>query len=190
MLQTSSQQAVSSAAARHNMTVFLPPLTRLAFSFFQNHPVSEAAEDQRAAAESDRGLWPADGHVLHGERGKRMTRVAGVLQFYLLFFVTILQYALQYACPRSGVTFVFSSCQDPRKALFIYMFFIMKPLMSYMCCCIHVLLLLNNRELKLMCCVLSCPISCCCPWRRRRTWIRRCWRWAAVRGPMGCSGYC
>lgn len=124
MLQTSSQQAVSSAAARHNMTVFLPPLTRLAFSFFQNHPVSEAAEDQRAAAESDRGLWPADGHVLHGERGKRMTRVAGVLQFYLLFFVTILQYALQYACPRSGVTFVFSSCQDPRKALFIYMFFV------------------------------------------------------------------
>lgn len=81
MLQTSSQQAVSSAAARHNMTVFLPPLTRLAFSFFQNHPVSEAAEDQRAAAESDRGLWPADGHVLHGERGKKMTHVAGVLQF-------------------------------------------------------------------------------------------------------------
>lgn len=48
----------------------------------------------------------------------------------------------------------------------------------------------NNGEWKVMCCMFACPFSCCCPWRRRRTWIRRCWRWAAARGPTVCSGYC
>lgn len=52
---------------------YLRPLTPLPFSASQNHPVPEAAEDQGAAAESDRGLWPADGHVLHGERGTKTT---------------------------------------------------------------------------------------------------------------------
>lgn len=45
-------------------------LTFFSFIFWQNHPVPEATEDQGAAAESDRGLWPADGHVLYGERGR------------------------------------------------------------------------------------------------------------------------
>lgn len=35
----------------------------------QDHPIPEAAEDQGTPPESDGGLWPADGHVLHGERG-------------------------------------------------------------------------------------------------------------------------
>lgn len=50
---------------------YLRPLTLLSLSASQDHPVPEAAEDQGAAAESDRGLWPADGHVLHGERGTK-----------------------------------------------------------------------------------------------------------------------
>lgn len=59
--------------ARHNTSIYLQPLTLQTFFVSQNHPVPEAAENQGAAAESDRGLWPADGHVLHGERGRRTT---------------------------------------------------------------------------------------------------------------------
>lgn len=52
----------------------------------QNHPVPEAAEDQGAAAESDWGLWPADGHVLHGEGGTRTTGQAPSLSYMILLF--------------------------------------------------------------------------------------------------------
>lgn len=62
---------VRAREARHNTGFYLQPLTLLPFSASQNYPVPEAAEDQGAAAESDRGLWPANGHVLYGERGTR-----------------------------------------------------------------------------------------------------------------------
>jgi len=67
--QMGLQSELMSVAARHNNGFFFRPLTAPALSAFQDHPVSEAAEDQGASAESDRGLWPADGHVLHGKRG-------------------------------------------------------------------------------------------------------------------------
>lgn len=49
----------------------------LLFLSGQDHPLPEAAEDQGAAAESDRGLWSADGHVLHGEGGRAPVKAAG-----------------------------------------------------------------------------------------------------------------
>ena len=60
-------------AVRHHTRFLLRPLTLLVFSASQNHPVPEASEDQGAIAESDRGFWPADGHVLYGERGTKTT---------------------------------------------------------------------------------------------------------------------
>lgn len=58
-------------AAKRHISFFYQLLTPLPLPASQNHPVPETAEDQRAAAESDWGLWSADGHVLYGERGKR-----------------------------------------------------------------------------------------------------------------------
>lgn len=50
----------------------------------QDHPVPEAAEDQGAAAESDRGLRAADGLVLHGERGAKKTTTSGHVVGWIL----------------------------------------------------------------------------------------------------------
>lgn len=66
-----------------------------------------------------------------------------------------------------------------------------QTVICFFCCCnVYTQSSWNNSELKVMCFVFSSSLSCCCPWRPRRTWIRPCWIWAALLELMGCSGSC